>query len=64
MGYNKFIRTDGTLLLDLTGDTVTEKILPKGVTAHNAYGDLIVGTGDMISDEDLAEIDTLIGEGV
>lgn len=45
MGYNKFIRTDGTMLLDLTGDTVTENDLPKGVIAHNAFGDLIVGKG-------------------
>lgn len=64
MGYNKFLKKDGTTLLDLTGDTVTENDLPKGVTAHNACGDPIVGTADIISDEVLTEIDELIGEGV
>lgn len=37
----------GTVLnintLDTSGDTVTSKTLLKGVTAHNAQGDLIVG---------------------
>jgi hypothetical protein len=43
MGYNKFVY-DGVTKFDLTGDTVTPQTLAKGVTAHNAKGDPIVGT--------------------
>ena len=68
MGYNKFIRTDGTMLLDLTGDTVTENDLPKGVIAHNAFGDLIVGkasggSGDC-SGEHVIEVTELPTENI
>lgn len=44
MAYNKFIKNDGAVLLDLTSDTVTAEILPVGVTAHDKYGESIVGT--------------------
>lgn len=42
MGYNA-IEIDGEVKLDLSGDTVTEDLLPQGVTAHNADGDPIEG---------------------
>lgn len=64
MAYNKFIKQDGTVMLDLTSDTVTADTLNKGVTAHNASGELIVGTNEGGASADLTEIDTLIGEGV
>lgn len=32
------------VLFDLTGDTVTADTLAEGVTAHNASGEMIVGT--------------------
>ena len=35
--------SDGTVLLDLTGDTVTPETLMAGVIAHNAAGERIVG---------------------
>ena len=43
MANNKVQLSDGTVLLDLTGDTVTPETLLSGVTAHNAAGDRIVG---------------------
>lgn len=43
MANNKVQLSDGTVLLDLTGDTVTPQTLLSGVTAHNAAGEPIVG---------------------
>ena len=43
MANNKVQLSDGTVLLDLTGDTVTPETLLSGVTAHNAAGEPIVG---------------------
>ena len=45
MANNKVQLSDGTVLLDLTGDTVTPETLLSGVIAHNAAGNRIVGTG-------------------
>lgn len=44
MANNKVQLSDGTVLLDLTGDTVTPETLAAGVTAHDAAGNPIVGT--------------------
>lgn len=44
MANNKVQLSDGTVLLDLTGDTVTPETLMAGVTAHDAAGNCIVGT--------------------
>lgn len=44
MANNKVQLSDGTVLLDLTGDTVTPETLMVGVIAHNAAGERIVGT--------------------
>lgn len=43
MGYSK-VEFAGKTLIDLTADTVTPATLAKGITAHNAAGDRIVGT--------------------
>ncbi len=43
MANNKVQLSDGTVLLDLTKDTVSSQTLLSGVTAHNAAGDPIVG---------------------
>ena len=43
MANNKVQLSDGTVLLDLTGDTVTPENLLPGATAHNAAGEQIVG---------------------
>ena len=43
MANNKVQLSDGTVLLDLTGDTVTPETLLSGVTAHNAAGERISG---------------------
>lgn len=44
MANNKVQLSDGTVLLDLTGDTVTPEKLAAGATAHDAAGNRIVGT--------------------
>ena len=38
------IGEDPEVLIDLTADTVTADTLAKGVTAHNAAGEIITGT--------------------
>ncbi len=43
MSVNKVIY-GGNTLIDLTADTVTEKNLLKGCTAHRADGKIITGT--------------------
>lgn len=43
MANNKVQLSDGTVLLDLTGDTVTPGNLLSGATAHNAAGEPISG---------------------
>lgn len=45
MANNKVELTDGTVLLDLTGDTITSDKLVKGYTAHDASGAAITGNG-------------------
>lgn len=50
MAINKVVlqNADGTAdtLIDLTGDTVSPEVLAKGVTAHGADGEVIVGEGE------------------
>lgn len=41
---NKIVKRDGTILLDLSYDTVTPSTLRSGITALNANGSLITGT--------------------
>lgn len=54
MANNKVQLSDGTVLLDLTGDTVTPETLMAGVIAHDAAGEQIVGeaaSGGMTQEE-------------
>lgn len=44
MAYNKFIKKDGTVMLDLTDTTVSAETLSKDITAVDKYGNKIVGT--------------------
>lgn len=48
MGYNKFIKKEAdntlTVLLDLSGDTVSPDTLLEGITAHDKRGEAIIGT--------------------
>ena len=49
--YNsKVVLTDGTVLIDLTADTVTAADLASGVTAHGADGAPITGTSTYNAD--------------
>lgn len=43
MANNKVVLADGSVLIDLTSDTVTAQTLVKGYIAHNAAGNVIVG---------------------
>ncbi len=47
MGRSKIVY-NGEPLLDLTSDTVTPETLYSGVTAHNAAGEPITGTGGVL----------------
>lgn len=44
MANSKIQLADGTVLLDLTSDTVAPEVLVTGYTAHNAAGEPITGT--------------------
>ena len=44
MANNKVQLADGTVLLDLTGDTVTAEDMLQGKTAHDKSGNQIIGT--------------------
>lgn len=44
MAYNKFIKKDGTVMLDLTADSVTEANVESGKTFHKADGTQGIGT--------------------
>lgn len=43
MAYNKFKLRNGTVLLDLTEDTIAPETLEKGITAHDRSGNPITG---------------------
>lgn len=47
---SKVVLTDGTVLMDLTSDTVTADKLAEGITAHDKSGALITGTNTYDSD--------------
>ena len=51
MANNKVQLGDGTVLIDLTGDTVTPSTLKRGITAHDASGQPITGIIDEGSDD-------------
>ncbi|MBP5462743.1 MAG: hypothetical protein J6Y20_11575 [Lachnospiraceae bacterium] len=55
MANNKVQLKDGTVLMDLTSDTVTPSTLARGVTAHNAAGTAITGTMDSGGGGEVAE---------
>lgn len=47
MAYNKFIKKDGTVMLDLTDMTVSAETLGKDITAVDKYGNKITGIGTL-----------------
>lgn len=59
--YNsKVVLSDGTVLIDLTSDTITASDLASGVTAHGADGAPITGTNT--NDSDTSDATALVGE--
>lgn len=64
MGKNKIIY-GGTVLIDLTADTVTADKLISGITAHDKSGEIITGTCDYdvnSTDATVAVAEMLIGK--
>lgn len=59
MAKNKIIYA-GTVLIDLTGDTVTPEDLAYGVTAHDKSGEVITGTST--KDADTSDADAAASE--
>lgn len=57
---NKVVLADGTVIIDLTGDTITPSDLASGVTAHDMSGAAITGTST--KDSDTSEDTALAGE--
>ena len=51
--YNKFIKKDGEVLLDLTDDSVSSSDLLQGVTAHDRSGEVVEGSIPIKTSEDL-----------
>lgn len=63
--YNKFIKKDGEVLLDLTKDTVESSMILEGVTAHDKSGEKITGTFTLaneltVQDNLIAQIQTAL----
>lgn len=59
--YNsKVVLSDGTVLMDLTGDTITAADLQSGVTAHDKSGAPITGTNTY--DSDTSDDTAAVGE--
>ena len=62
MGVSKIVFGD-TVLVDLTGDTVTAATLDKGATAHDKAGNQIVGTMEAVESSRFgATLDTFVGD--
>ena len=56
MANNKIQLADGTVLLDLTSDTVDAAHLAAGYTAHNKSGAAITGTASWQYDASTEEL--------
>ena len=59
MAFNKIVY-GSDVLIDLTGDTVSEDTLAKGITAHDKSGEVIVGTST--KDSDTSDADVTVAE--
>lgn len=57
---NKVVLADGTVLIDLTSDTITAADLASGVTAHDMSGAPITGTNTY--DSDTSDDTAVVGE--
>ena len=63
MANNKVQLSNGTVLIDLTGTTVTPATLKNGETALDASGALITGTATMGTGEAVVVTDTTLPSG-
>lgn len=63
--YNKVVLTDGTVVIDLTGVTVTPQFLAEGYTALDKSGAPIVGVmSGGIDGDNLAYGVSLVGSAI
>lgn len=60
MATSKVVLSNGTVLIDLTSDTITASDLASGVTAHGADGEPIIGTNTY--DVDSSDATAAVGE--
>lgn len=60
MAYNKILKADGTVLMDLTGDDVTESDVARGKIFHKRDGSSATGTNDY--DADTSDADAIASE--
>lgn len=60
MATSKVVLSNGTVLIDLTSDTITASDLASGVTAHGADGEPMIGTNTY--DVDSSEATAAVGE--
>lgn len=63
MANNKVVLADGTVLIDLTADTVATDKLLEGYTAHDRSGNLITGTAVAGAGSAVSVVDTLDSHG-
>lgn len=66
--YNNIIvLADGTVLMDLTGDTVTAERMTDGTTAHDQSGAPIIGTlygvGSLFASDQSSNPESILGFG-
>lgn len=57
MGYNKFLKKDGSVMLDLSGDNAMESDVRQGVRFHKANGESGIGTATFSTTESVPEWD-------
>lgn len=60
MAYNKILKADGTVLIDLTGDDVAESDVARGKIFHKRDGSSATGTNDY--DADTSDADAIASE--
>lgn len=58
--YNKILKADGTVLIDLTGDDVNESDVARGKVFHKRDGSSATGTNDY--DADTSDADAIASE--
>lgn len=56
MADNKIVLSDGTVLIDLTADTIDASHMAKNYKAHDKSGTIITGTAEMVYTPETEEL--------